>query len=604
MFKKRSDRDSRESSPDRVFDLLYPEGFPEEARTGVPAPSAAPKREAGPAVPDPPSAYLAPAPRGAWRLAAPALFVIGAALVILTQRGIGYAWDEAYYYEPAKKAAHWAAELATGSWDMLKPEAIDECWAERSEHPSFHKLLAGASLLLLEERWDPILAMRLPSALLFGGTLSLLYLLGSRIWSAPAGLAAAVAYAAMPRIFGHAHFSSMETPLNFSMMLTLYCYVRGLRSPVWAAACGAAYGLLLATKINAFFVFPPLLLWGHLFARRQSINNLFAMLTLGPLCFVLFWPWLWHDTPVRILDYLQFHATHQQTALYFMGRKWGYGGENAPWFYPSVMLGVTLPVGVLLLSGLGLVLIVLQALRRRLPLLVLLLALTMWVLASAPSTPRYDGVRLFLPLFPCLALFAGGGVAGLLDLTRWAAKRRGNARQEVTVMACVLVFALAAEGAWGSSRAHPYLLSYFNPLVGGLSGAAEKGFEVTYWGDAVNEEVLTTLNRMIPDGERLKVLALHELCFLQLQQWGKLKSTLAVSAAPPYYAHLVLHRAGFYGRPERALVESGRVPVLVRWSHDGVPLLSLYRTGPAFETFWPRWEPPAPAAQISSIAKP
>lgn len=588
MFGRRSRREPVAGGRDHVFDALYPEGFPDAARTGLPGAGTA--AEAGeprrPAATEPWGRTGA----GAWRLAPLGLFVLGAALVTLTQSGVGYAWDEAYYYEPSKKAAEWLLRLFSEPAEAAGREAIDAHWAERSEHPGFHKTLTGLSLLLLEERWDPILAMRLPAALLFGGTLALIYLLGLRVWDAPSGLIAAVAYAAMPRIFGHAHFSSMETPLNFSMLLTLYCYIRGLRSAAWAAGCGVAFGLLLATKINAFFFFPPLLLWGQIFARRQQVNNLFAMLTLGPIGFVLFWPWLWHDTPVRILEYLQFHATHQQTALWFMGRKWGYGGENAPWFYPSVMLGVTLPIGVMILTALGAVLGVLRFPSRKLPLLVLFTGLVMWAVASAPPTPKYDGVRLFLPLFPCLALLAGGGGSAVLNLTRWAAKRQAHARHEVTIVACLLVFALAAEGAWGAYRSHPYYLSYFNPVAGGLAGAEARGFETTYWGEAVNGEVIDAINRLVPDGESVRVLALHQLCFLQLQQWGKLKSTIDVTAAPPYYAHLLLHRKGFYGRPERALVESERFAPLIRWSKHGVPMVTLYRTGPAFEAYWPRLE--------------
>jgi len=32
---------------------------------------------------------------------------------------------------------------------------------------------------------------------------------------------------------------------------------------------------------------------------------------------------------------------------------------------------------------------------------------------------------------------------------------------------------------------YPYYLSYFNTLIGGIKGAANKGFELTYWGEAM-----------------------------------------------------------------------------------------------------------------------
>lgn len=581
-------RPKESSAPDAVFESMYPEGFPQDAveseRGGPPSGrKGSGGREGGDG-----GAAGRRGLRGAWWLAPLALFVVGAASVMLTQKGVGYTWDEAYYYSPSQKAGRWLIEFIADPADMAERDEIEDYWKERREHPSFHKFVTGISLLLLEERWDPIQAMRLPAALLFGATLSLIFLTGARIWDEPSGLVAAVAYAAMPRIFGHAHLSSMETPLVFSVMLTLYCFIRGLSSAWWALACGVSFGLLLATKINAFFVIPPLLLWGHAFARGKYINNVFACLVLGPLFFVLLWPWLWHDTPVRILNYLEFHATHQKTALWFMGRKWGGGNLNAPWFYPSAITAVTLPLSVLFLSGLGIVLSLVFARWRKLPLLVLLLGLTMWGVASAPPTPKYDGVRLFLPMFPCIALMAGGGAAGILALTRWSARKRGVVKQEVTVLACVLVFALAAEGAWATYRVHPYVLSYFNPIVGGVAGADEAGFEVVYWGTPVNEEVVSALNRLVPDGEKVRLLALHGRCFQQLQQWGKIKSSINFGGEPPYYAHLLLHRKGLYARPEKALAEGDAFPRMIRWSHDGVPFLTLYRTGPAFEKYWPK----------------
>ncbi len=49
-------------------------------------------------------------------------------------------------------------------------------------------------------------------------------------------------------------------------------------------------------------------------------------------------------------------------------------------------------------------------------------------------------------------------------------------------------------------RIHPYELSYYNELIGGPRGAWERGFELTYWYDAFNDEVVDDLNRKFPPG--------------------------------------------------------------------------------------------------------
>lgn len=523
-----------------------------------------------------------------WGLMPLILFVVGYASVVLTQRGIGYAWDEAYYYEPAQKAADWLVEVLRGNGPFDR-ESIDEYWEDLSEHPSLQKFLAGLALRAFKDPQKHLRAMRLPSAVMFGAALGLLYMLARRAWGPVPGLVTAVIFATMPRIFGHAHLAGLETPLNCMMLLLIFCFLRGLDSRTWAVLTGVVFGLLLATKINAFFVPVPLVLWAHVYAHRRYTNNLFAMLTLGPIIFVLAWPWLWHDSAQRILGYLSFHAHHQLTRLYFMGRVWGAGGPNAPWFYPLNITAVTLPLTALALSLLGVLHTVIRAPRRPYAALYLLCALVMFGVACAPNIPKYDGVRLFLPVFPFLALLGGAGYTGLLNLydrvSRWAGRdpESASGHKAKRILAAAVVVVVFLEGATACMRYHPYLLSYFNPLVGGLHGASQKGYEVTYWGEALNEPVLDQINRL-PDGSSLKPLAIHPLCLEHYQYWGVIKPTLRIGGPPPYDFHLLLMRAGFFGRPEIELATGPYEKAL--WAFHDVPLIGLYRTGVEFERRW------------------
>ena len=134
--------------------------------------------------------------------------------------------------------------------------------------------------------------------------------------------------------------------------------------------------------------------------------------------------------------------------------------------------------------------------------------LVMLAVASAPKTPRYDGVRLFLPVFPFLALLGG---KGSLVLVRWV-ERMGSARLTRWVAAAIGL-AIAAEGGWALVSYYPFELSYFNSIVGGLPGAEKRGFETTYWGEALNDDVLTQLNNL-PDGSSVCPLAMHAECLL------------------------------------------------------------------------------------------
>jgi hypothetical protein len=54
---------------------------------------------------------------------------------------------------------------------------------------------------------------------------------------------------------------------------------------------------------------------------------------------------------------------------------------------------------------------------------------------------------------------------------------------------------------YGVVMLHPFGLSYYNGLVGGLPGAERLGLELTYWGDAVNTPILEDLASRIRPGE-------------------------------------------------------------------------------------------------------
>ncbi len=55
--------------------------------------------------------------------------------------------------------------------------------------------------------------------------------------------------------------------------------------------------------------------------------------------------------------------------------------------------------------------------------------------------------------------------------------------------------------AWGLVATHPFGLSYYNLLVGGLPGAERLGLELTYWGDAVDRVLLDELARRVEPGD-------------------------------------------------------------------------------------------------------
>ncbi len=528
------------------------------------------------------------------------LFTAGYATVSFTQNGVGYAWDEAYYYEPSLLAAEWLAGFLKG--ENRDAGSIDKYWSKRSEHPSVMKLSSAVSIMFFplflpgffmgEE--SHLIVMRMPGAIFFGISLSLLYLLGRRAWGPVPGLISALLFLTMPRVFGHAHFASMEMPLICMMLTVVFCFLRGLDSPFWAILTGIFFGLLLATKINGFFLPLPLLLWSHLYAGNRYLNNLVSMLILGPVVMFLAWPWLWHDPLNRLLEYLLFHVNHQQTALFFQGIKWGYGGANAPWYYPLMMLLVSLPLVHILVIIIGIIRNFWKPHHRPYSSLFLMCILFMLLVACLPSTPKYDGVRLFLPVFPFLALMGGAGSLFMIQFVTVLTHGhylKNPVRQHHLMRGVAVGISLAVlvSGALATVAVHPYYLSYFNRMTGGLRGAAKKGFEVTYWGEAFNHEVIEYLNNLPfnPDGSspRIMARAFHQLCLEHLQQWGILSDALRVIGPGQGLAdyHVLLMRRSFWSVDDLLLT---RYASPIRsWEHEGIPLIAVYQTGSDFERF-------------------
>jgi hypothetical protein len=104
---------------------------------------------------------------------------------------------------------------------------------------------------------------------------------------------------------------------------------------------------------------------------------------------------------------------------------------------------------------------------------------------SWPGRPMYDGVRLFLMAFPLWAVSVGLGAKWLADhwpLGHWSSPARIGG-----------IAAIVAVQGIGLILYHPCYLSHYSLLVGGLPVAEKLGFEVTYWGDSVTEDLFREL---------------------------------------------------------------------------------------------------------------
>jgi 4-amino-4-deoxy-L-arabinose transferase-like glycosyltransferase len=285
-------------------------------------------------------------------------------------------------------------------------------------------------------------------------------------------------------VFAHAHLAALDTFLSLFWTLALLAGDRALRSPrpiLAMAGAGGLWALALLTKIHAWFLLPILGAWSLVWlSPRRAISAMLAWTVTGLSSYWLGWPWLWYDSWSRLQAYWGTGVVRSTIMVQYFGQV--IADRNVPWHYPWFYFAVTIPIGLLALGAVGLAR---GWSERRGDPFPLLLAGTIVIFLVIFSTrvPVYDGERLFLHIFPAWAMLIGLGFGWLWE--KRLSSRRGRA--------ALLVFLVVQ--SHGVMTLHPFGLSYYSGLVGGLPGAERMGLELTYWNDTVDQVLLDQLAR-------------------------------------------------------------------------------------------------------------
>ncbi|GJM23280.1 MAG: hypothetical protein DHS20C15_31950 [Planctomycetota bacterium] len=322
------------------------------------------------------------------------------------------------------------------------------------------------------------------------------------------GVLAGVLLAFMPRVFAHGHHNLKDIP---EMAFYTFAVLAGYRAMEsgrgrWVLLAGACSGLALAQKPNALFLPPQLLLGAGVLAlwrlrRRERLRFprplvLVLACATGWASYVLFTPGLWPDLIDGVRSELRFVLG---VGSVLFDERGDLRGElrvlHVPALSTHALLHVvwTTPLVLLALAPVGLFA------RRVSP------ELRFWLLLAVavpvgrtliPGMRNFGGVRHLIEFAPPLAALAALGAGAVLE--RVAAQRR------------VVVFAgaaaLAGSVALPSLRAHPFAITWFNALPGGLAGAQATGLDdatdywaVSYW------QGLDRINALAAPGDALLV---------------------------------------------------------------------------------------------------
>jgi hypothetical protein len=540
-------------------------------------------------------------------------------VLLATASDLGMSRDESFYVSAADSYGAWYEQLWHEPSQAFTRGSIDQHWSYNNEHPALMKTLFAWSMLFDRKVYpglrelvgldpeplfdQPSLAYRLPGMLTACLTLWLIYVIGARAAGRRLGAFAALAYAALPRVFYHAHLDCFDVPIVLMMTWTTYAYWRSLQSRRWALWCGLAFGCALATKHNSW-VLPGIFLihfvWVALQEHKRKKGGapaqvqlfpywLVAMLVLGPLVFLGSWPYLWHDTWARIAWYASFHLHHDYYNIAYFGVN--YFRPPFPIGYPFVMTLFTIPLTltVLMLAGI--------ALRAR-AMLPLWLSARVWpkgelkpdprctdvlwigcalapiIIIAMPSTPIFGGTKHWFSAYPFLCLFAG--YAALHVVVALESRLLSRGIEDPARVALLSLVVLLAPGLAETAHSHPFGLSHYTLPAGGVPGAADLGMNRQFWG-FTTRSVVDFLNERLPQGGSVYIHDTTFGAFEMLKRDGHLSPDIH-AAGNLSEADLVLVQY------EHHMVEVdfqawqlfGTVQPVHVLTYDGVPIITVY----------------------------
>lgn len=493
------------------------------------------------------------------------LFALTFALVGLTLDDPGITWDEPAYFGSAQLQVEWVRLLLTDPGAALDRDTVFEMWDwdhYHNPHPPIYKEAMALTWWATKGLVGQLAGYRLAPALLFAGLVALAFRWGAAAWSGIGGLGAALSILLMPRLFGHAHIAATETPLAAFWVATSaagWWAIERKGRAGWILV-GIAWGLAAGTKFTGLLAVAPLAAWGLWRDPRATLRGLPVAFLVGAGVFFALNPMLWFD-PGQFLGTWFWESLHRgdyaPIATWYLGEAFIF---SLPWHHVFVMTAAVMPLGILVLAGLGAAWGI-----RRLDPLVLLSAASVtffWALLLLPRAPHHNGVRMFIVVFPFLGMIAGYGFHRVWSFL--------DSRARKPVMA-ILFLPVAVQLAW----IHPLELSYYGEAVGGVRGAHRLGLETTYWMDAFTEPVLEWMNSELPPDARVWVFG-NEITLVFQQAYGSLRRDIDLrSEGPGSDWAVVLMWQGIMSPEFVEDLERSR-PVYAL-ELQGVPLVAIYR---------------------------
>jgi len=534
------------------------------------------------------------------------LCLVYVTMLMATANDLAMTRDESFYVSAAEQYGVWLTMLVDDPGQALTREAIDRYWVHNHEHPSLAKTLFALSNLA-QERWQlfdsATKAHRFPGMVSAGLLLWLIFIFGARSYGRAAGAFAALALAAMPRPFYHAHLNCFDIPIVLTTLSVTYCYWRSLEKPSWAIWAGIALGLSLETKHNTW-ILPGIYAIHFAFVvwrerRRRSAGRgkrasyvpwwFVGMLALGFPIFIALWPWMWFDTLNRLDSYGGFHINHEHYVYQFLGTS--YWQPPFPVTVPFVMTWYTVPAITVLLALAGLAsraraLLppgletrlwpngLVEADYRATDILFFGCLLAPMLAIALPSSPIFGGTKHWFTAYPFLALFAGAGFRRMSQVAQRLAHTR--LPRFSTAVPVLLAGLCLTPAVVQTAHAHPMGLAFYGYAAGGLPGAADDGMNRQFWG-YTHGALAEWFREAMPEGGSVYLCDSTWVSWSMMQRDGLLPDNIRAVGEVHQADYVMVHHEEHFAEVDyQAWMTFGSVKPVRVLTHDGVPIVSVY----------------------------
>jgi len=494
----------------------------------------------------------------------------------------GITCDEPIYMEATLNIKKW---LSLETADKLKREIIDQYWKpdpRRNIHPSGLKWFYVIAQKTIFWEKDAYMQNGIFNILLF--SISVIIFLNwwnrNSFWR---HLFFVLILLTIPRFFAHIHFPATDIPMTSFLLLFLVCLERTLLGKgFWVA--GLVLGFLASIKITSLLLTFPIFL-AMIIGHRDKLITVLVRLSLvclvGLIFFYIINPDYWYSPFSRSFEFLSQTLTRKTwtpVTLFFNGHYYSYRG---PFYYPFIIFLITTPILHIVLLLTGLVSCSLNNnLRKDFKTTLLFICLLFpFIILALPISPAHDGIRYLLPAFPFALCFMVVGLEKLWLFMKNQSKI-GFGMVFSRYAVAIIMVTLFAIDIYGPARFPPFELSYYNKIVGGISGAYKRGYETTYWWEIINDDVIEHLNNLCGNAYVYFPLSPTDLFFTHMTKANKINFR---PTQKPNEAEFML----IYGRPfvgfwefhSRSTLKKNHIKPYKIWeiSLDSVPLMRLYR---------------------------